>query len=379
MSKKLYLHIGSHKTGTTSIQEVLFNSADYLQQFGISVFYQQIQNAEILKGSINSWFDGYENPFEKGINIAHKAILANEMSKLNGDVIASSEQFSYVFDEQQLNDFKKELDKYFDEIKIIVYLRRQDLHMLSHHQQSAYRYFEYSTKFFGNEPIALPTYQKHFDLYLDYHKRLLNWLDIFGQENMIIRLYDNLYKNNSVDDFFQLFGIEGLHTLSLNKSKSFEKAKIGFLCNQFHIHRDSHLSHIIQRFTDAEGKLLPSKQQAEQFYERYKESNQLLNKQFKLTAQKTLFNDDFSMYPNERKDMWTEETANKAISNLLCGMSQTYGKMNLQSIINAALKLENTDVKLSLALMVSVQHILPNHIEIKNKIVQYEKKIREIS
>jgi hypothetical protein len=43
VKQTLFLHIGAHKTGSTSIQEAFFNNADVLKQYGVSYF-QYITN-----------------------------------------------------------------------------------------------------------------------------------------------------------------------------------------------------------------------------------------------------------------------------------------------------------------------------------------------
>ena len=62
--------------------------------------------------------------------------------------------------------------------------------------------------------------------------------------------------------------------------------------------------------------MLPSKSQAQDYYKYFQESNKKLEERFGIK-----FNENFDKYPNINQDIWNEDTANLAISNLLIAIN----------------------------------------------------------
>lgn len=378
MPKKLYIHIGSHKTGTTSIQEALFENPEILKKHNLSYFFKRTIDTQIARGkNANNWLRSdhmFAGNLDIGFTILHSEKLAHQLSRFSGDVIISAEQFSYVFLEKELINFKASLNKYFDEIQIIVYLRRQDQQIISHHNEgSKYSQRRPTNLFYGNEPIAIPEHQKHFRLYLDYHRKLSMWANIFKKENIIIRIFDktSLLNGDSVSDFFNTIGIPDFKTpIYTNKSTNFEKAKIGFLMNQVGVPATP-LRNMINNSLYSTRKLLPKRKDAQEFYTLYRESNIALNKMFNISSIESIFEEDFSMYPIEGNELWTEEITNEALSNMLKSLNKAYGSINYNALFQAAVKLEKTDFTLSYHLMQTLYKILPEDSNVQNKLKKY--------
>ena len=341
--KTLYLHIGSHKTGTTSIQSALSDNKILLAKHGLSLFDKitpELQNQYITKGSANSWVNcSNKHSIYHGCEIVQKELFAKELSQLEGNVIASSEKLSFVFQIEEIQILQKELTKYFNQIFIIVYIRRQDKQIISHYQQTTKYSNHFANSFFGNKPASLPDYQEYFYLYYDYNRKIDMWATIFGSENIIIRNYEEIDQNDAVHDFFKIFNINISSNINLNTSRGFEPVKIGHLIKKASIPENSHLYYNIFKKLDNSGKLLPSKDEAKFFYEKFKYSNYLLNEKFHINDKEFLFDDDFSMYPKKSTDTWDEESANKTICNLLLNMNESYGQIDLNHLINAAVHL----------------------------------------
>ena len=91
---------------------------------------------------------------------------------------------------------------------------------------------------------------------------------------------------------------------------------------------------------------MPSREEAARFYSEFDESNRQLNKRFSLNSDSSLFNTDFSQYPEKCSDQWTEESANNAIRNLLRGVRglSTFDQNDIELIRECANKLSATDV-----------------------------------
>lgn len=374
MSKKIFIHIGSHKTGTTSIQKALLANTEALQKQNLSLFCSNPDGSLHQQGNINPWFEHFKTSLHDGATIPQKALLVQKLAKLSGDVVISAEHFSFVFSETELQELKKELTPFFDEIIIIAYLRRQDQQIISHHNQTSKNLFLPSQILYASETLAIPTYKKHFDLYLDYDVRMGIWANIFGLKNIKIRLFEkaNLYKQCAIQDFFHLLGVENVASIEANISQGFEKTKVSLLMNQASM-KPSLLRAIISQNLDNSEKFLPSQTDAKQFYEYYKKSNKALNEKFHINPIETVFEEDFSMFPMKSQELWSEDSANKAIKNIFKSLDSTYGTLDINILIQAAIKLESSDIDLSYKLMQTASNLIPNNHLIQSKLQNYSK------
>ena len=168
--RKLYLHIGSHKTGTTSIQFALKENTKALAENGLLFFFQKQNGSWEGFPDLHDWIKYIEanRVVPRGAQVPNLKQLVSSLSKYEQDIIISSENFSFFFEKKPIEDLHSALSKVFDEIRVICYLRRQDQHIISHAQEGskASRFAEYDL--WGNDTATLPAYDKRFDLYLDY-------------------------------------------------------------------------------------------------------------------------------------------------------------------------------------------------------------------
>ncbi|MBN2825779.1 MAG: hypothetical protein JXQ76_10665, partial [Campylobacterales bacterium] len=210
--KTLYIHIGQHKTGSTSLQQVLFDNREKLTQENFSFFAVDQKNEIIQNGNSNCWVSlNKENIKSLGCIDSPKELAFN-LAQLPDDVIISAEHFSWIFHKEPLIEFKEELSKYFDKIIIIVYIRRQDKQIISHHQQASKCKNSPARFVYGDDLKAIPAYHETHRLYLDYNKRIGMWGDVFGDDNMMIRVFDtkSLYQGDIVLDFLNLLNIKSI-------------------------------------------------------------------------------------------------------------------------------------------------------------------------
>ena len=100
---------------------------------------------------------------------------------------------------------------------------------------------------------------------------------------------------------------------------------------------NKYLKSIVTVNLDNSGKLLPSKDQAKEFYSNYINSNKKLNMKFSINKNiDSIFSEDFSMYPDTKKDIWTEDSANQAILNIL----KAFNKLTPKSLLYMAIKIK---------------------------------------
>lgn len=337
--KTLHMHIGFCKTATSSIQHVLTQNKARLLENNFSLFCTDFHGQERKSGRAELWTPF--GPKQKKDYDSTAERFAKEMSLCPCDnVLLTEETFSTAFEPQTLKMLHSALIKYFDCIKIYVYIRRQDRYAVSYLQEASNRI----SPILGLQECAgraLPvkhnlqteTFTKPiiFDESIeitDYFKILSMWGNLFGKENMYIGVFEpaQLKNGNIIIDFLHALNLDTKISFNqethLAKSKGFEYTKVGHLLLQSKINQKT--ADFIRKFLDDSGKSLPSKADAQKFYATFREKNKRLNESFHISSNEYIFDDDFSDYPEESKDIWTEESANQAIINILKALSAMF-------------------------------------------------------
>lgn len=127
-----------------------------------------------------------------------------------GETLFSSEMFFWLYDPAEIQRLGQYFHDRFDEISVIVYLRRQDKLALSHRKQVIYG--AVAKDFYGLEVSALPHPKPHFDRYFDYHAKLALWAEAFGRQTLVVRRFepDALVGGDVLADFAQIIGVPEL-------------------------------------------------------------------------------------------------------------------------------------------------------------------------
>lgn len=364
---RLYLHIGSHKTGTTAVQLGLHQNSILLQALGIT--YVGTGNIAHIHSAIGPITPGSFLP--AGYKVLDPADLAARLAAAETDVVvASSENLSFLFDKTAIADLAAALRPHFDDIRIVCYLRRQDRHAVSHHQEGAKPHRRAEGALWGHAPTALPEYSTAHDLYLDYNQRLGMWADVFGDAAMIIRIYDRdlLKKRDIFPDFLDILDLDitGLQPVGdRNISLGAAQTKAGHLMNSLEV-RAASADIVLARIED-EGRLLPSQAEARAYLDRYIHSNRLLNQRFQISAAPDLFNDDFSDYPETPQSDWTENGASSALLAVLQHLLDVYNPAatpNADDFRTAAAALKNTNREVARRMINAAYALRPNGVAI---------------
>ena len=343
MPRTLYLHIGSHKTGTTALQQSLHQNRVVLGACGAD--YVSAPTAAHLHSYLGPCASGALMP--DGFKVLDPVGLAGRLASGDQDiVIAGSENFSFFFHKPQIAALHQALRPLFDDIRIQCYLRRQDRHAVSHHQEGAKPHRQAEGALWGHAPNALPDHTKGQDLYLDYDRRLALWAEVFGADKLDIRVYDRaLLKDGDIfADFLALIGlnIRGLHPVGdRNISLGAAQTKAGHLMNALAV-QPSMMEAILNRIGN-EGRLVPSQGQARAFLDHYRDSNRRLNARFAISALPDLFNDDFDDYPAAPQSDWTEPGATEALQAVLAQLTEVSpapSALNADDLRHAAVALQ---------------------------------------
>lgn len=374
MSRTLYLHIGTHKTGTTSIQTVLAGNAEALAAKGFG--YATGRNGLNLSGPLGGASIGDAEEGDAGKAMALRRVqVVEEIAKVDQpNVIASTEAFSYLFAPKSIQLYHDELKAHFDTIKVICYIRRQDEFAVSHHQEGANPQRKPAVKLHGFSPTALPETSDLQFKYLDYVTRIGMWADAFGDDAMIVRVYNRATLKNGdfVADFLDIFRMtpdEFVIKKDKNVSMGFLQAKIGHILGEIIGNQQAKHS-VLARLPSAD-KLLPRRDDAIQFVERYVEGNRRLNARLNISDRPNLFSDDFSAYPEEGCELWTEGTLNDAIracAEVIESLSSDAVPISVKEYVAAANAVANSSPETARKLLTAALKLRPLSEPIRAKL-----------
>lgn len=291
---KIFLHIGLYKTASTTIQAFLFTNRQTLYQhgylypespgssrFGAHHTLSQLQKKPDL--SLKKW------------HALHQEIAKTEVK----NVIISSENFEPL----NLSSLKKvqaQLKHY--EVKIIVYLRRQDLRLESQYNQNIK-----TGSYFGDILSFCQSKQKR----SDYYQLLQPWRDIFGIENITVQPLEKSQVSNVCQNFLTHLGIKkgGNFQLVDNKNIRISSKTLAImnLINEVCVNQPEKREFYFQKikkFARKNWQNLPkyrflSYKDAQAIMERYQASNYLVAKDYLQRADGVLFYEKLEPYSQD--------------------------------------------------------------------------------
>jgi hypothetical protein len=332
MSRRLILHIGTTKTGSTSIQNALHAARAKLA--GQGVYYADTAN-DVRHTLLAAAFASTpvamtpRNQIWQGRDPLHviSAYLQSFKAEMEGLppeiglVVLSAEQFSHwIRDAADIKRLHEVLVPHFDEIKVVLYLRRQDSHYASNHAQMIR---------LGR--IAAPDMTQLSPFWHDYNyaEVIARWAAGFGESALLPRLFERGPGKpfDVVTDFFQLCGIvdhqEWREAASeLNTSMDVTGQHIlrrveALLKKQYS--EDAELRNGLpwQRIARIVSKALPgrgwqpTRTQAAAFMARFAASNELVRQRW-FVERASLFCEDFSHLPEHAPNVDFEADFNGA-------------------------------------------------------------------
>lgn len=193
--KTLFLHIGSHKTATTFLQNALATNPAVLQQLGL--LYPQA--GRIWEAHFRLCWE-LKDPALHDRPLERLPLWSELLAELDAApqpvAVISSEEFGLGLDPARLAALKAHHD-----VRVIFYLRSPDSYMESFYNQFV--------KDFGTrETRTIETYMAEEGLFfLDTMRLLRPWIDIFGPAAMRLRLYDRAHLPEGIlADFLRTLG-----------------------------------------------------------------------------------------------------------------------------------------------------------------------------
>lgn len=187
----LFLHMGIHRTGTTTVQDILsYNRENLLSQ---GVLYPKLGDRS--SNSSLAW------------KFLRNRITGNELLELFykeakdfNAVILSDEDFCQTWD----NTWLKSLNDVFD-IRVIIYLRRQDRWINSWYNQHIR--WPWNKKFSSATPDFFVENLNDF-YWIDYEKLLSQIEEVIPQDNLHIQIIDPLGIKDTTTDMLAYIGVE---------------------------------------------------------------------------------------------------------------------------------------------------------------------------
>lgn len=212
---KLVCHIGTPKTASTFLQNTCAANEKWLRNHGvvypemmsptpnhITLFYANAVGvhdfardfgltspAEVARFR-KTLSDGVARQIDAAPRGTHTMLMSSE--NLTGNLISRD----------GIARLKNFLAPHFDEISILVYLRRQDDAILSMYAEFMRRGFRPAVKF--QRFLELSIGPKSFTPFLFYRTMLSRWIEVFGEEAINVRLFDRgqMRGGNILVDFF---------------------------------------------------------------------------------------------------------------------------------------------------------------------------------
>lgn len=329
--KTLYLHIGMPKTGTTSIQNFLCQNRSVLEKNGFC--YPDFGNMfPKYAGAANGLFmvkcfaeemqlaqDTQEQLFREGMKRVQQLF-----GQYDNIIISNERIFRATYERRSSlwQELKEAGEKHGFSVKIILFLRRQDLYLASHYNQKV----KLNIRWDGNvgtktweEYLKLPSAVKHS---LDYYGRLEQIRAVLGKDAVIVRRFEkqHFYGGSLYSDFLHVLGLEYTREYQLaqeeyNKNLPGNTVEIMRILNEV----EEIDSRDRQLFLDAlllDGKLstryyktsMFSKEEAEALLEKYKEGNQKIAEEY-IQDGEALFDDTIADLPkyNRRNEYMIDD------------------------------------------------------------------------
>lgn len=327
----VYLHIGLSKTGSSSIQYFLWNNRPVLEKYGIcypDLGYRSRQASEKRNGHILVVpFRGNRvnrkkeiAQYEAALDKVEELGQSYDRIVLSDEALWSSGYYNFAVWEQ----LKAGLEKRNMQLKLIVYLRRQDLWVQSSYAQRIRKGTIKTGESKSNATLTFYEYLEHLqnkNWPLDYYAYICELAKFFGKESLIIRVLEK----GQLQGEERLLQSDFLDILGLSLSDGFEIDKEAYnqrFDNYFleikrvlnYLPGFQNRYNVLADYIDEIQENMPSDYKAQRkytifkqgdqrkFYDRFAESNRKLACEFLGRTDGRLFYDDVEDMPEFQMD-----------------------------------------------------------------------------
>ncbi len=285
--RNLYVHVGLHKTGTTSIQSFFQEHREHLRSYGL--LYPLAGIVPIYSGHHNlAWelagdrrFDSRHGTFSS---------LFSEIQAFDGDVLISSEDFEGVLrDPRRWAGLKEFAKRYGYALRLVVFFREQAAYLESVFLQNlVLGCGECFISDFEECLIHGEFRKRDWRFHFDYMK-LINILKGFGFDQIIVRGYSSdgtLDVINSMCEAVNLspIVISGLKRSHKNRRRSVLEYLVRFHNNRFPMQRVVDRAKNLHAISEEMGSLSMVPPLLTQIRDRFISGNNILAQEFDLVA-----------------------------------------------------------------------------------------------
>lgn len=227
---KIIIHIGTFKTGSTALQHHFAKNKDYLweRNYYYGDYFDAIKAHSnlaygLLKEALVEYglYDKFsshprftnvaENPNDvlgrmftnacgRSVLISSEALYADAYRTLIGlDAEQEIRKYDELINKYIRCTLYQLLSQYSNDITVVCYLRRQDLWV-----ESQYNQVSKAPWHTGNKPVDFVDFVMANPIHLNYEKELLEWGELFGNGNIIIKGYEEpLLSYGLIRDFYE--------------------------------------------------------------------------------------------------------------------------------------------------------------------------------
>ena len=203
---KITLHIGSYKTGSTAIQQFLKRNRSSLLDAGWSYPHAACRNDNahhLLPFALQN--GSRKNDFSEARELVNQ-VLAEARENGAENIILSSEVF-FSLQELEIHRLAAILDDF--EVRVVCYLRRQDLFLHSFYMQC----IKEANVRLSDSPMDYVGFNKITDI-AKYDQILNWWAQAFGDGAMCVETFEkSSMPNGVIPSFSELVGLAFLPTL----------------------------------------------------------------------------------------------------------------------------------------------------------------------
>ena len=311
--KECIIHIGTEKTGTTTLQLFFQKNRINLAKNGIlfpktlgepnhtylSAYARDVHEIGGLRIRLGLTSEKLVYDFRNKLEMAFRQEIEN--SNLSKLLISNEHLHSGLQSVEEVQRVKNFLDEFVDTYKIVVYIRPQHEMAVSH--------FSTRCKNLATDKTFFE--QKFIDnLYYNFEELLNRWETVFGFDNITVKIFskDELLDGDIKKDFCSIFGwdwneFENIENFNegINAEAQLFLLEINKFIPLFNDIKPNpirgNLSGLISSGNEGKG-LLPSHKDTEVFVKMFEESNERVRKKW-FPERNVLFKTDLSKFPKE--------------------------------------------------------------------------------
>ncbi len=308
------LHIGTEKTGTSTLQEFFYQNKLNLAKNDI-FFPETFGKKNHIKLSAYACSDNKKDDVRKALGLINLTLIKDFRHKIDTSfqkeiknqncrklLLSGEHMQSRLTSVEEIQFLKNFLDNFVFRYKVVIYLRSQldvAISLYTTHCQTG-----------GIRKTVLEEVDKN-NLYYNYEKLIDRWSQVFGSENLIIRLYnrDELLEGDIKKDFISVLGLNWNNfedVENINESLNADAQRFLIEINPFlprfiddKLNKERrNIVELVSHNRKGKG-LLPSREQAENFVKIFDDSNERVRQKW-FPERKKLFEVDFSIYPEKQ-------------------------------------------------------------------------------